>query len=323
MRKCLATVVAVAALAVLPTQAHADEPTPTRVLVVGDSITQGKAGDVTWRYHYWDAFRSNIDLVGPKQGQAAPGGGPDVMEYPHVFDYDHASRWGMLLQSMDWSVADLMAGYTPDVVVSQLGVNDLIYVTDAAGLLAGQEAFVEQVRAADPGADVVLGQLSTPWNTEAAEYNMQLPALVASLDTPASRVVMAAMPPMSQGADTYDGTHPNAQGEVKIAAGHEAALVSLGVPVWSEPVVTPPPSPPPTSQAPSVPRRVKAVRLGARVKVTWRAGSGASSYVAKCGKVKRSTTGLKVRIKSTSDRCRVRSVNSAGKSAWVVAKMMR
>lgn len=314
----LATVLAAATLT-LPAAAHAAEP--TRVLIVGDSITQGRAGDVTWRYHYWDAFRSNVDLVGPKQGQWSPESDETLGQYPHAFDVDHASRWGMSLSYMQWSVADLMTTYTPDVVVSQLGVNDLAYMTDPAGLIAGQRSFVEQVRAVDPDADVVLGQLSPNWHAEMADYNALLPALVAELDTPASRVVMATMPPMTSQGDSYDGLHPTAAGEVKIAGAQESALVSLGVQPWPEPTpVVTEPAPAPVLEAPSKPRKVKAVRKGKRVKVSWRRAARAEIYVVRCGKARRETVRLRVRVKSPVERCRVRAVNEAGASRWVRAK---
>jgi lysophospholipase L1-like esterase len=330
----VSAVACVSAALVLPVGAHAAGPVPARVLIVGDSITQGQPGDATWRFHYWDAFRDNVDLVGPKQGQWSQSDLDDEVKgrYGQDFDFDHASRWGMSLSNMPWSVADLMRDYTPDVVVDQLGVNDLLYVTDAAGLIAGQRSFVAQVRAADPFTEVVLGQLSMPWFERAAEYNALLPALVAELDTPDSRVVMAEMPPMTRDDDSSDGLHPNEAGEVKIAAAHEAALLSLGVPLWTAPVVPPPtetdeppplptplPTPQPTLQAPAAPTKVKAASRGGPVKVTWRAVSGAESYGVRCGRVHDETGGLRVRLDVSSERCRVRAVNVAGASPWVSA----
>jgi hypothetical protein len=55
-------------------------PGATRIMVVGDSISQGVEGDWTWRYRLWEWFKSQdiaIDYVGPFLGtrpQAVPEG---------------------------------------------------------------------------------------------------------------------------------------------------------------------------------------------------------------------------------------------------------
>lgn len=39
-----------------------------RVMIVGDSMTEGQQGDITWRYHMWTWFRDQgltVDFVGP------------------------------------------------------------------------------------------------------------------------------------------------------------------------------------------------------------------------------------------------------------------
>lgn len=51
--------VAAAALTAAPGQATATEP--PRLLLLGDSITQGYAGDTTWRYRLWDAYAGQVD----------------------------------------------------------------------------------------------------------------------------------------------------------------------------------------------------------------------------------------------------------------------
>jgi lysophospholipase L1-like esterase len=338
-RAALAGVALAAAALASPIVAHADvtTPGPTRVLILGDSITQGRAGDITWRYHYWNAFRAHVDLVGPKRGEWDGGGFEDETSarYPYSFDYDHAARWGMELSRMNWTVADLTADYTPDVVVSQIGLNDLTNLTDPEGLIALQRSFVQELRAADADTDVVLGQLSVTWYAEVAEYNALLPALVAELDTPASRIVMATMPPMTEADDSRDGIHPNAAGEVKISTAHEAALASLGVQRWTEPATPPPdvptptptptptpawsPAPHPVMQAPGGPTKVKMVDRGRRVRVTWRIASRATSYSVRCGTVRVETVGVRVWFTTSSARCWVRAVNAAGASSWVRA----
>lgn len=298
--------------------ADAEPGEPTKVLIYADSIAQGRAGDVTWRYHVWNAFRANIDLVGPKQGQAADGDAPDVMDYPHEFDYDHAARWGMSLTFPDWSITDQIQTYDPDVVIEQLGANDFLYdVQTPQTMIGGLRNFVAEARAAKPSIDIVLAQITWNWMPDGQEFNPLLPALAAELDTPESRVVVSVMPQMTSD-DTYDGAHPDAEAEMMIADAHIDALLEVGV---TKPR-TPAPTPPPVQviHTPVAPLDVTAVRKGQRVKVTWTPVVGATSYVARCGKVKASTPRLRVRLAATKPgSCRVRGVNEAGAGPWTRA----
>lgn len=111
---------------------------PVRVLVVGDSMTQGSQGDWTWRFRLWQHFQEaglDVHFVGPRT---------DIWEEsqnyvdPH-FDRDHASKWGLSLAllSADYpigigqTIADLVEDYHPDVVLELLGVNDLTFLNES------------------------------------------------------------------------------------------------------------------------------------------------------------------------------------------------
>ena len=59
----------VAAGVTVPSAAGAEDVDPVRILLVGDSVTQGSAGDWTWRYRLWkhfDAAGVAVDFVGPR-----------------------------------------------------------------------------------------------------------------------------------------------------------------------------------------------------------------------------------------------------------------
>ena len=49
---------------------------PIRIMVVGDFISQGYAGDYTWRYRLWEWLRAgavDVDFVGPYSGTFSAG----------------------------------------------------------------------------------------------------------------------------------------------------------------------------------------------------------------------------------------------------------
>ena len=141
-----------------------------RIMIVGDSVSQGKSGDFTWRYRLWRTLRARgkeVDFVGPRTTLADGG---TAYADPN-FDQDHAARWGALMTADGWWVsgypedvtADLVATYSPDVVIDDLGVNNLLYGASPDQVIALAAAFVADVRAVRPHATVVFGQLTQRW----------------------------------------------------------------------------------------------------------------------------------------------------------------
>lgn len=215
--------------------AAAPGPAPVRILLLGDSVTQGSDGDWTWRYRLWKHLQSSsttaIDLVGPNDGvRSLVTQGQDGQEYADPdFDRDHAARWGMPLFWMDHPIADLVEVYRPDVVVEVLGLNDLLLHRTPAEVTVDLARLVGDARSADPGVDVVIAALPQTWFTGVPEFNAGLPALAASLDQSGSRVSATAAPAFDIETDTWDTSHPSATGEVKIAAAVADALAELGI----------------------------------------------------------------------------------------------
>lgn len=235
-RRILAAVLALllvplAALVARPAQA-AD---PVRILVYGDSITQGSTGDHTWRY-FLDRHLHDVgvpfDLVGPRDGlHPAVGAGGDDHQYAVPgFDTDHAAVWGQLLSAPAYDLGDLASTYRPDVVVALIGLNDLLWRGDSpAALAAVWRAQIARVRTANPVASVVLVQLPETWYAGVPAYNSMLADLAAELDAPSQRVVTTALPVFVKEVDTWDDTHPTASGDVKIAQAVGDALWKIGV----------------------------------------------------------------------------------------------
>lgn len=240
-----------------PTGASAE---PLRILVVGDSVSQGSAGDWTWRFRLWehlDAAGTPADLVGPRDdlydniagvhgstAYAAPG-----------FDRDHAARWGLTLAFLDrdWALGDLVVAHRPDVVVAALGINDLLFLGHSVERVeADLRGFVAQARSADPGVTVVLSRLPQTWFDRVPALNARMDALAAELDLPSSPIVVAHTDSgFEHDAHTWDGLHPDARGEVLVAGAVADALAGLGL---TAPYARPGPQvePGPLSDAPDV-----------------------------------------------------------------------
>lgn len=218
-------------------------PAPTRILVVGDSVTQASVGDYSWRYFAWKHLARSgaaVDFVGPTRAPyVEPGTGWRPRYADPAFDQDHAATWGdrMTVNPLHDRVS-LMTRFRADVVVLALGTNDLgpFGGLTAEQTLVGARDWVHRARAVVPGVDVVLVEVPTALTPAAIGYNTLLARLATELDTPDARVVLArAASGFVRGAegvstaDTYDGVHPNTRGQVKVAAAVTDALAQVGV----------------------------------------------------------------------------------------------
>jgi lysophospholipase L1-like esterase len=234
MRKALGTVVlamitVVAGVVAGPgTAAHAD--TQLRIMLAGDSITQGFDGDFTWRYRLAQEFGRQqvpVDFVGPRRYTY---GGSDTY-LARGWDSDHDAKGGTLLGSQLAHITADMTAYRPDVLVALYGTNDLRTGATPDQLMARWRAYVGQARAVRPDVTLVLGEVYSGRAPGRAESNAKLNALAAELTTEESPVLVADLESteMVLARDTYDRTHPTPTGETLIAQRVGEALQARGV----------------------------------------------------------------------------------------------
>lgn len=219
----------------VPVGAAAAPSGPVRILLVGDSVTQGSAGDWTWRYRlhqHLTAAGVPFDLVGPRNDlyDDVTSTHGSLAYVDPVFDSDHAARWGMWVGLPDVPIGTLVATYDPDVVVEMLGANDVLSGDPPELVVQRVADFVEEARSAKPTVDVVLAEATQHWFAGVPELNAGLDEVAASSTSADSAVVVADTATGYQpGPDTWDNSHPNARGEVRIAAAVADSLHLLGV----------------------------------------------------------------------------------------------
>jgi lysophospholipase L1-like esterase len=206
------------------------EPAPVRVMLAGDSITQGFDGDFTWRYRIFQEFQRQavpVDFVGPR---SAPYGAHGVY-LATGWDSDHNALGGSVLWGRVGSIGADVASYRPDVLVAVYGTNDLVDGGTAAQLVANWRTYVASARAARPEVKIVLGEVATPKARTRAEANAGLHALAAELSTEQSPIVVADLesPDWDPSRYTRDRVHPNPTGETVIGQKVGEALATLGV----------------------------------------------------------------------------------------------
>ncbi|GAB2874453.1 GDSL-type esterase/lipase family protein [Nocardioides pacificus] len=207
-----------------------------RIMLVGDSQTIGTAGDFTWRYRLDRHLRSvgqQFDFVGPREDMVdhvtgVLSGSTDYAD--PAFDRDHFAAWGKMLHTMRDDVVGAAQTYTPDVYVVLGGTNDLLWgVNTPEGTAEVLGDLVTRARTVTPDAAFVLTEPPRGDRPEEARFATLLPALAARLSTEASPVVVAHAQAGYTDADTWDGGHPHAGGEVKIAAAVADALALVGI----------------------------------------------------------------------------------------------
>ncbi|MEU3751737.1 GDSL-type esterase/lipase family protein [Streptomyces olivoreticuli] len=213
-----------------------------RIMFVGDSMTIGSAGDFTWRYRMWQHLNASYGgpykIVGPREELYEP-----AADAPVSLDYGdpdfptraraHLAGWGEGWQHMAPLIGDAVRAGRADTLLVSLGLIDLGFYTDAEQTAANVRRFLAAAREANPRVRAVLmpvipnvRALADPdFAAEVERFNELLGKAVADLDAPGSPLLLASHP---QGwdidGDTYDGTHPNASGEHRIAAAFAAAM---------------------------------------------------------------------------------------------------
>lgn len=217
----------------------------TRILVTGDSITQGSSGDYTWRYRLWSKLQSTspggVTFVGPTVGlydnvNNAQGSPYYAVDFP---GRQHGAKWGTTFGEQLNLVSSQVANSQADVLVVALGFNDLSYHTSPAQTIANAKLYIERARAARPGLDVVITEVTSGWDpwangdrllTETGQYADLLVGLRSDLNTSSERVEIAhTLQGWNSRVHTWDGVHPNPTGETVIAQRVSEALSRLGI----------------------------------------------------------------------------------------------
>ncbi|MFE9258843.1 GDSL-type esterase/lipase family protein [Streptomyces sp. NPDC006879] len=205
------------------------------IMIVGDSITHGSSGDYTWRYRFWQHLRAHgvqVDLAGPKNtldNIRTVQVGDDDATYPDPrFDKDHDAQWGQPLLTKKDVIEDHVRAYQPDYLVVLLGINDLFwYGVEPPQYEGDLREFILNARRARPDLAMAFGKilatakaLSDPeFSARVDGCNERLASVADDLSTQESPVCVADTAREFRAQEhTWDGTHPNPNGEIRIAA---------------------------------------------------------------------------------------------------------
>ncbi|MCP5043475.1 MAG: hypothetical protein GY944_20805, partial [bacterium] len=176
----------------------------TRIMPVGDSITQGGQGFASYRYPlYFDLVADGfaVDFVGSRDflnGMTLP----NATSYPNyltTFDRDHEGYWGDRTDELEGVVQVAAQTFQPEVVLIHLGTNDIGQL-GAAGVIAADQNLrdiITLMRTEVPNATFLLARVipigpGSGYGTNAAQVtplNAAIDSVVAAMDTPQSPVL--------------------------------------------------------------------------------------------------------------------------------------
>ncbi|MCG5051567.1 MAG: SGNH/GDSL hydrolase family protein [Myxococcales bacterium] len=184
-----------------------------KIQPLGDSITQGKRDpeEATYRRPLWKKLKAagyKVDFVGTLNKQ---------LDGPHLYDdydHDHEGRYGWKLTQVLEKLDAWLVSYKPDISLIHLGTNDQ-GSNNPQQMITNMGKIFEKLREKNPNITILVAQLLRPGAT-GKEFNMLLPALVASKTTTQSRIIVVNMDILGA-ADTRQYVHPNAQGSEKVA----------------------------------------------------------------------------------------------------------
>lgn len=193
---------------------------PIRVMPVGDSITQGDVYHNTYRRALWLRLQEagyDVDFVGTLTYHfGGPPPNPD-------FDQNHEGHWGWRADEILRIIGTSAQAVQPDIVLLHLGSNDMFQGQSAESTINDISQIIDTLRRVNPRVTVFVCQVIPTYqdyfNNRLNALNALIPNFARQKDTPQSRVLKVDMNTVvNRYTDLYDGVHPNAQGEEKIAA---------------------------------------------------------------------------------------------------------
>ncbi len=180
-----------------PQPPRSPEASP-RIMIVGDSITEGSAGDYTWQYRlYKHLVADGISprMVGPYSSlfNNVTGAEGDHSYADPSFEHANDARWGLTLFRAKDAIGGYVSTYRPDYLLVLLGLDDVSWYGLSQSVMASNlDGFVAAARTANPHLRIVLGlippniheQTNPRLAANLASYNALIAQSAAQLSTP-------------------------------------------------------------------------------------------------------------------------------------------
>lgn len=186
---------------------------------LGDSITQADSEHDSYRRVLWQTLRGadfDVDFVGSHQTHHR-GDAPT-----NDFDRDHEGHWGIRTDEVNLELFGWLQAANPDILLVHLGSNDVFQQQTSSSTISDLERLIDTARRANPAVTILMAQLipttQSAANRRLSELNLRIAEMVARKSSEASALEavdqFSGFVAMSM---TYDGVHPNREGEQRLA----------------------------------------------------------------------------------------------------------
>lgn len=190
------------------------DPKVTRIMPVGDSITEGGKTFSVYRYPLYKKLTDagyRVQFVGSKTSSSSAG------------PLAHEGYGGRNAEFLSRIIAKNFREHGADIVLIHAGHNHTVEEKPVDGIVQATESIIATVRQINPRVTVLLAQVITsgklPKYSYIPDLNKSLATLAAKLDNPKQRVILVNQ---AEGFDPdkdtiADKVHPNEQGAEKMA----------------------------------------------------------------------------------------------------------
>jgi hypothetical protein len=225
-----------------PTSPFPDSVTRPKIMIIGDSISAGPGCYKKYLLADLNANGySNFDFVGAYTDDCGGGVRHSARSCSTAQQYTQANFTlapGSCNPSGTFDgLAPLAAAYHPDLLMIQLGVNDVWGGRNTDAILADYTILVEQARAENPALVIVVAQIqqirpmSDP-NPDAVFARAQqliqaVPPWAQSQSRPESPIFIADLWTNSDSSQTLDGVHPDDAGAQRMGQNWFDALKNV------------------------------------------------------------------------------------------------
>jgi lysophospholipase L1-like esterase len=188
--------------------------TPTVIMPLGDSITDGFVVPGGYRIKLWNTITNagyKMDFVGSMSN------GPTELG-----DKNHEGHSGWRIDQLDTNINAWMDTYKPQIVLLHIGTNDIAQSYDVANAPTRLSGLVDKICAKLPaGGKLYVAKIvplnNTDWNSKIKTYNSQLATVVQNKTAQGKPVYVVDMFSALTTADLQDGVHPNRTGYDKMS----------------------------------------------------------------------------------------------------------
>lgn len=204
-------------------------PKGIRIMPIGNSITQGSSTTYSYRYALWKKLidaNMNFNFVGSQSMN--DGGNPTFPPYRNQqFDTHNEGHWGKRADEILVGLPAWATAAKPDMVLVEAGTNDILQGQSVATTKEDLRGIIQAVREVNPNAVILLATIIPSLNNNMSAMASAITDLASEEDTSQSPVILVDQHSgFNATTDTYDGIHPNPQGEEKMAQKWASAILN-------------------------------------------------------------------------------------------------